>query len=61
MEVYRPETDEWEVGAEMGEGRIGVAVATFKGQLVAVGGFLETRSEHVVAATVQAFCPIKRR
>ena len=61
MECYRAEADEWEMGVEVSEGRIGVAVAAFRGQLFAVGGFLETQHEHVVRGTVEAFDPRARR
>ncbi|KAL8604342.1 hypothetical protein ACOMHN_028105 [Nucella lapillus] len=57
MECYRPEVGEWETGVEMGEGRIGVAVAPYRGRLYAAGGFLETGQEHVVRATVEVFDP----
>ncbi|KAK7103055.1 hypothetical protein V1264_021184 [Littorina saxatilis] len=57
MECYRPEVDEWEAGVAMNESRIGVAVAGYRGQLFAVGGFLETQHEHVVRSAVEIFDP----
>lgn len=61
VEFYRADVDEWESGGDVGEARIGVALAAYRGQLFAVGGFLETQREHVVRPTVEVYDHRARR
>nr|KAG5708439.1 hypothetical protein BaRGS_026166 [Batillaria attramentaria] len=61
LEFYRSDVDEWESGSEVGEARIGVALAAYRGMLFAVGGFLETQNEHVVRGTVEVYDHRTRR
>lgn len=61
VEFYRVDVDEWDSAPDISEARIGIAMATYHGQLFIVGGFSETENEHVVRGTVEVYDHTVRR